>query len=71
MVIFNQSILTGTFPDKMKIAEIIPLYKGKERDEVINYRPIMEWLKKSLNNVGGLLGQHCQLKLIGTSKIEK
>ena len=26
MVIFNQSILTGTFPDKMKIAEIIPLY---------------------------------------------
>ena len=24
----------------MKIAEIIPLYKGKEHDEVINYRPI-------------------------------
>ena len=24
----------------MKIAEIIPLYKGKERDEVVNYRPI-------------------------------
>ena len=24
----------------MKIAEIIPLYKGKKWDEVVNYRPI-------------------------------
>ena len=40
MVIFNQSIASGTFPDKMKLAKIIPLYKGKERDEVINYHPI-------------------------------
>ena len=40
MVVFNQSIALGMFPDKMKLAEIIPLYKGKERDEVINYHPI-------------------------------
>ena len=39
-LIFNQSIATGIFPDKMKIAEVIPLYKGKQRDLVINYRPI-------------------------------
>ena len=39
-LVFNQSIATGTFPDKMKIAEVIPLYKGKQRDLVINYRPI-------------------------------
>ena len=38
--IFNQSILEGKFPESMKIAEVIPLYKGKERDMVINYRPI-------------------------------
>ena len=40
MVVFNQSIASGTFLDKMKLDEIIPLYKGKERDEVINYCPI-------------------------------
>ena len=39
-LVFNQSIATGTFPDKMKIAKVIPLYKGKQRDLVINYRPI-------------------------------
>ena len=39
-IIFNQSIISGHFPNMMKIAEIIPLYKGKEWDEVVNYRPI-------------------------------
>ena len=39
-IIFNQSIISGHFPNMMKVAEIIPLYKGKERDEVVNYRPI-------------------------------
>ena len=39
-VIFNQSIDQGLFPSKMKLAEVIPLYKGKEHDKVINYRPI-------------------------------
>ena len=40
MIIFNQSITQGIFPDIMKLADVIPLYKGKDRDEVINYRPI-------------------------------
>ena len=40
MIIFNQSIAQGHFPDSMKKAEIIPLFKGKEWDQVINYRPI-------------------------------
>lgn len=38
--IFNQSIADGIFPELMKIAEIIPLYKGKESDQLVNYRPI-------------------------------
>ena len=29
--IFNLSIQTGIFPDKMKLAEIIPVYKSKEK----------------------------------------
>ena len=40
-VIFNQSIAEGTFPETMKIAEVIPLYKGKERFLSNNYRPIL------------------------------
>ena len=40
MLIFNQLIATGCFPSQMKIAEVIPLYKDKERDEVINYHPV-------------------------------
>ena len=40
MIIFNQSIIQGKFPSSMKKAEIIPLFKGKESDQVINYRPI-------------------------------
>ena len=39
-IIFNQSLETGIFPEKMKIAEIVPLYKSKEEDKVINYHPI-------------------------------
>ena len=38
--IFNQSLADGMFPEKMKWAEIIPLYKGKSMDLTINYRPI-------------------------------
>ena len=39
-IIFNQSIHHRVFPNRMKLAEIISLYKGKEHNLVINYRPI-------------------------------
>ena len=35
----NMSLSTGTFPDVMKIAEVVPLYKGKNPHEECNYRP--------------------------------
>ena len=38
--IFNNSMVEGIFPDKMKKAKVIPLHKGKNRDETTNYRPI-------------------------------
>ena len=40
-IIFNQSLESGIFPEKMKIAEIVPLYKSKEEDIVNNYHPIL------------------------------
>ena len=38
--IFNNSISNGVFLNLMKFGEIVPLYKGKSKDEVENYRPI-------------------------------
>ena len=38
--LFYESMTTDVFPDVMKIAEVVPLYKGKARYEVENYRPI-------------------------------
>ena len=38
--IFNHSIMEGKFPTCMKLAEVIPLYKGKSMDQMVNYRPI-------------------------------
>ena len=35
--IFNLSLETGTFPILMKYAEVVPLYKGKEKDLSVNY----------------------------------
>ena len=41
-LIINKSLMTGIFPDKLKIAIVSPIYKGKESDphEFSNYRPI-------------------------------
>ena len=38
--IFNQSLEHGVFPEKMKIAKVVPLHKGKSRELANNYRPI-------------------------------
>ena len=38
--IFNESMLNGIFPEQMKLAEVVPLYKSKERYLISNYRPI-------------------------------
>ena len=38
--LFNRSLSTGEFPAIMKLAEVIPLYKNKERYYESNYRPI-------------------------------
>ena len=38
--IFNDSIQTGIFPEIMKLADVVPLYKSKEKYLETNYRPI-------------------------------
>ena len=48
--IFNLSINSRGFPDLMKIAEIMPLYTSKARDNLTNYRTIS--LKSQLSKMG-------------------
>ena len=38
--IFNDSLLQGTFPDAMKQADVVPLYKNGTRQILSNFRPI-------------------------------
>ena len=51
--IFNCLLLEGSFPERMKRAEVIPLYKGKDMDIMINYRPtsLLITLSKLLEKV--------------------
>ena len=39
-IVFNKCMVVGEFPNIMKLAEIVPLYKGKEHYLEMNYRPI-------------------------------
>ena len=38
--IYNASLKSGTFPDKLKIAKVIPVHKKGDTSDVNNYRPI-------------------------------
>ena len=38
--IFNLSLLTGVFPDQLKMARVTPTFKSGEKTTVSNYRPI-------------------------------
>ena len=39
-IIINQSLCSGIFPSKLKLAKVIPLYKKEDQRVFGNYRPI-------------------------------
>ena len=39
-LIINQSLVTGIFPDQLKIAKVVPLYKKEDHVIMDNYRPV-------------------------------
>jgi hypothetical protein len=39
-MIFNQSFTSGVFPDKLKIAKVVPIYKKENAEVFSNYRPV-------------------------------
>ncbi len=40
LIIINQTLSTGIFPDKLKIAKVTPVYKKDDQTQLANYRPI-------------------------------
>ena len=38
--IFNLSLTTGIFPDQLKVAKVIPIYKKDDNEIFSNYRPV-------------------------------
>ena len=38
--IINMSLLSGEYPDLLKVVKVIPIHKGGSTQEVNNYRPI-------------------------------
>ena len=38
--IFNVSLGSNTFPDDLKVAGVIPIFKNGERNDLLDYRPI-------------------------------
>ena len=38
--IFNKSLRTGIYPDQWKKAIVIPIHKGGDKEDIVNYRPI-------------------------------
>ena len=40
VMLINQSMSQGQFPMMMKLTEVVPLFKSKDRSKETNYRPI-------------------------------
>ncbi len=39
-IIFNNSLLSGSLPDKWKEANVVPVFKKGDKADILNYRPI-------------------------------
>jgi len=39
-ILINNSLISGYVPDLMKLAEVIPIFKSKDKESLNNYRPI-------------------------------
>ena len=48
-VIVNQMLLTGIFPDRLKLAKVKPILKKDDKNSFTNYRPIS--LLSSISNI--------------------
>ena len=66
--IFNTSLQKGIFPDGMRIAWVIPLFKNGDKKELTNYRPVsllphFSNILKANVDLGKI--DHCLINIIG------
>ena len=38
--LINSSFESGTFPEELKLAKVIPIFKSGDKQDISNYRPI-------------------------------
>ena len=43
VLIINKSFMLGTFPNMLKVARVVPVFKGGAHDKLVNYRPIYQY----------------------------
>ena len=54
----NCSINKGIFPDELKIAKVIPIYKSGDKTSIKNYRPISVFEKIVYNHLINFINKH-------------
>ena len=52
-LIINQTITTGIFPDQLKVAKVVPIFKKNDQSDIKNYRPnsVLPTISKLFENV--------------------
>ena len=65
--IFNLATSTGTYPDNLKIAKVIPIFKKGDQTSVNNYRPIS--ILSPINKIFEKILYSRLIKYINKSKI--
>ena len=58
--IINISIINGNFPDTLKLGKILPIFKGGDKTDLSNYRPI-----SVLSVISKLIEKHVTKHLFG------
>ena len=53
-ILFSNILLTGNFPDNMKLADITPVFKKKDPLEKENYRPVSLMQNQIVGYIGKL-----------------
>ena len=58
--LINKSIVTGCFPSQLKQAKVLPIYKGGDKSDPSNYRPI-----SILPTISKIFEKHVNKHLMG------